>query len=327
MKVYIKNRKRRKDEFQFFMHDFVEGCKKAGINDLSDILPSYRFHIRAILRSILLFIYKRKLLFQHTRNCKSAVVVTTSGGTIIDNSFPYFFNREVIPVVWDNWPPSFHKFVADLKLLNCRLVFVTVKSHADYINQKMGIKAYWLPEGINSEMYSRGEDLDKRPYDVFEMGRQMPAYHKIIEGLNQEGMLSGLLYSNSKDKGGSWMPLEELISEIPKYKVMICFPRCDTNPKAKGVETLTQRYWEAMLCRCLIIGRAPGELVELCGYNPVIDVEWENPKEQLVNILNHIGIYQKLVDKNYEFAQKNADWKWRMPFLIDKLKLNNYQIQ
>ena len=30
--------------------------------------------------------------------------------------------------------------------------------------------------------------------------------------------------------------------------MMVCFPQCDTNPmKAGNLETLTQRYWEAML--------------------------------------------------------------------------------
>ena len=59
---------------------------------------------------------------------------------------------------------------------------------------------------------------------------------------------------------------------------------------AGKIETLTQRYWECMLSRCLIVGRAPFELINLIGYNPVIEVEWGNESEQLLRILNNIEI-------------------------------------
>ena len=326
MKVYVKNRKRRKEEFQFFMHDFVDCCIENGIESVRDILPFYKFHIRAILRFVLLLLYKLKKMVGIGKNNKGAVIVTTTGDTIIDNSFPYFYNKEIIPVVWDNWPPSFDKFLSDIKLLNCKTIFVTVKDHSEYLNEHHIVKAYWLPEGINGNSYHAGVDLKDRPYDVFEMGRQMPKYHEILNELNEQGLISGYLNSNSQNKQGSWIPLDQLISCIPNYKIMICFPRCDTNPKAKGVETLTQRYWEAMLCRCLIVGRAPQELIDLCGYNPVIDVDWSMPTEQIIDILSNIDIHQDIVNRNYEYATKNADWKYRMPYLIEKLEQNNYKL-
>jgi hypothetical protein len=86
-----------------------------------------------------------------------------------------------------------------------------------------------------------------------------------------------------------------------------------THPENAGnLETLTQRYWEAMLSRCLIVGRAPKELTDLIGYNPVVDVDWNAPEDQLTHILSHIADYQGFVNKNYTVALKYASWDNRI---------------
>ena len=104
-------------------------------------------------------------------------------------------------------------------------------------------------------------------------------------------------------------------------------PQCDTNPqRAKGVETLTQRYWECMLSRTLIWGRSPKELIEFMGYDPVIPIDWSDPKRQMSDILTHIADYQSLVDRNYSFALNNASWASRMPYIYNCLKNSGYSL-
>ena len=66
-----------------------------------------------------------------------------------------------------------------------------------------------------------------------------------------------------------------------------------------------------MLSGCLILGRAPKELIDFIGYNPVIDIKWDNPEKQIVSILNNIKEYQPLVNKNYETARNLASWDLR----------------
>ena len=48
---------------------------------------------------------------------------------------------------------------------------------------------------------------------------------------------------------------------------------------AGDIETLTQRYWECMLSRIVMLGHAPQELIDLIGYNPVIEIDKEHVKE------------------------------------------------
>ena len=113
---------------------------------------------------------------------------------------------------------------------------------------------------------------------------------------------------------------EDLLLNINKIKIAICFTQCDTHPQRVGnIETLTQRYWECMLSGNLIVGRAPQELIDLIGYDPVVNVDWSNPEAQLSYILKNIGDYQPLVDKNYAAALKHASWDNRIEQIVNIL--------
>jgi hypothetical protein len=90
---------------------------------------------------------------------------------------------------------------------------------------------------------------------------------------------------------------QEMIDGLANTRISVCFPSSMTHPKRSGVvETLTYRYLESMASKCLVVGKCPKELVELFGYNPVIELE--NPS-QIMEILNQIQDYQCLVERNY----------------------------
>ena len=77
-----------------------------------------------------------------------------------------------------------------------------------------------------------------------------------------------------------------------------------------------------MLSRIVIVGRAPKELVNLIGYNPVIEIEREQQTEKIVEILDNIGHYQSLVDKSRKTAIDMGGWDLRIKeiqrFLLNK---------
>lgn len=333
MKIYIKNKTRRKEEFQFFMHDFVEACIKKGLKSKRDLFPSYKFHVRALCRNILWVLYK----FVH-RYChwairrKRALIITANGVSIKDNSFPYFFNYEIVPMLWDVWPSTWERMYNSFNLLDVKTVFTTSRQVKEMINRDTSIHAYWIPEGINEKEYSNNTQLKNRKFDIFEMGRRSIDYHKIIEelahdekiiiaktsNLNSDGTLNDkkIAYTN-----------EELYNIISETKIMVCFPQCDTNPgRAGNIETLTLRYWEAMLSGCFMMGRAPKELIELIGYNPVVEVNWQEPQQQLYEILTNIDHYQLMVNQNYEVAARYASWDSRIPLLKQCLLQEGYEV-
>lgn len=72
-------------------------------------------------------------------------------------------------------------------------------------------------------------------------------------------------------------------------------------------------------------GHAPKELVDLLGYNPVIELETdEDIGSRLSQILDNISSYQELADKNLAVARENASWDTRMTRLLPQLRQLGY---
>ena len=116
-----------------------------------------------------------------------------------------------------------------------------------------------------------------------------------------------------------------LIDALADSKITICLPRSVNQPEiAQGIETFTQRYWECMLSRVVIIGKAPKELIDILGYNPVIDLDKDHFAEQVLDVLGHLEDYQNLVDKNRKMALRFGDWKNRVEFMRQKLQELGY---
>lgn len=333
MRVHIKDKVRRKSEFQYFMHDFIDACKLFGFKSKKDFCPYYTFHVRAVLKKILLAVYG----FIHDKlpvfiKRKEALMIAANGVTIRDIAFPYYGSYEIVPMLWDVWPSTWERMYASFKLLDIKTVLVTSRQVAEMINRETTVRAFWIPEGINASLYHFGKALIDRQFDIFEMGRRMPAYHRVLVELKDSSQLHGLETSNInadgtlQDKQVAFTN-EEMYELMSNSKVMVCFPQCDTNPARAGdIETLTLRYWEAMLSRCVMVGRSPAELIDLIGYDPVINVDWDHPQQQLIDLLNHIGDYQELVDKNLKVALEMGSWEKRMPLIKKYLNEQGYEI-
>lgn len=330
--IFIKNRVRRSDEFQFFMHQFVEECRRQGFRSKPDLLPSYRFFVRSALRRIMLatktFAQKCHI---HAAQRKQALIVTSNGSTLADNIFPYYCHYEIVPMIWDVWPSTWPRLKHDLRFFGIRTVFCTVRSVAAMLEHDCGVKAFWIPEGIDTSIYSEGKPLQQREFDIFEMGRKLERFHNILQSLANDHKLTLTCGKTNPDGTLSAKKIaftnEEIIANLANHRILICFPQCDTNPQRAGdVETLTQRYWEGMLSRCVLVGRAPQELVDVIGYNPVVSVDWDNAEQQILSILQDISAYQPLVDKNRATALQHGTWQSRVPLIKGHLAAEDYQI-
>lgn len=314
MNYFVKNKKREQGEFQFYQHQFVEAMIKAGckpVNGGGGML--FR-----IFRRVSIVLIKK---FGCPSNAKN-IIITSRGNDLLINAFPYY-TYNIIPMLWDLWPCYWEKLFRDLKILKVKECFVTASQMVDILKEKCGIIAHWIPEAIDIRDYECGKELRHRCINVYELGRQHHEYHKIIESLM--GTVINNYKGNEYDKDGRLIKLafptaNDLLSALPEIQIIVCFPKIDTHPlEAGGIETLTQRYWEAMLSGCLIIGRAPQELIDLIGYDPVVNVDWDNPQKQITEILNNIENYQELVNKNIITATKLGSWDLRAVEIIDIL--------
>ena len=129
-----------------------------------------------------------------------------------------------------------------------------------------------------------------------------------------------------KEDGDYESMVQRVYRQIKKIdsdaKVTIALPRSMTQPEMAGdIETLTQRYWECMFSRMVMVGHAPQELLDFIGYNPVIELREDISAEALIrDVLEHIDDYQELVDKNRETAERLGSWDVRIKWLMEELR-------
>lgn len=234
------------------------------------------------------------------------------------DTFPDYTRYEIIPFVWDCWPCYFEKTCQWLKKHHVRTAIFTSSQTADRMKSRFPqMHIMYCPEGIDTSLYQKGKILQERTIDLLEYGRTTQNHdipdsiHHVTTSLNNKSSLSN----------------EQLYAAMADAKITYALPCTQTQPDFAGdIETLTQRYWEAMLSRMVMVGHAPKELTDLIGYNPVIDIDKEHSDEQIIYILAHIGDYQELVDKNRETALRLGDWTLRMRQVMAWLQECGYQL-
>ena len=316
MKIVMVDHPRKANDKQVYMQSFCDAWKESG-GELYQPDPKMRMRL---YRHFMKFIVKTGL---YRRKHDKAFIVCSRGRHLLRSSIPYLFKGEIIPMLWDCWPASWDILEKDLRKLKCRLCFITSSAVVAEMQRRLpDICFVHVAEGVDDKDYNQGELLTNRKIDVFEVGRRHNYYHY---RLINSGFESGhtFIHHNSPIKAkmnltfDNWNDYTNTLSET---KIGISFPNSLTNPKQKGhVETLTMRYWEQMLSRCVIVGHCPKELIDIIGYNPVIEADFVDPAQQLSNILEHISDYQEMVDRNYQTALTNASWSKRMPVILENV--------
>lgn len=226
--------------------------------------------------------------------------------SILFDTFPDYACYEVIPFVWDCWPCYFETMCNWLEKYQIKTAVFTSSQVAAMIKDRFpSMNVLFITEGINIESYNKGEELQNRIIDFLEYGRNIDRVVRYC--FDNKNVVRG------QNNGNNNLSPGQLSFFLQNSKVVAAYPKSWTNPEqACNIETLTQRYWEGMLSRCVMIGHAPQELIDLIGYNPVIEVDLNNADKQLENILLNIENYQSFVDKNRGVALKLSDWIFRM---------------
>lgn len=184
------------------------------------------------------------------------------------------------------------------------------------------INVIWCPEAVDDSVYQKGKLLKDRNIDLLEFGR---SNDKVFKADQLKAVLDSkncsLNHVCTKQNGKFIYTNEQLYEAMGNAKVTIALPRSITQPEIAGdIETLTQRYWECMFSRVVMVGHAPQELVDFIGYNPVVELRDDISAEDLIaDVLEHIDDYQSLVDRNRETAERLGSWMVRMKWLMGEL--------
>jgi hypothetical protein len=233
--------------------------------------------------------------------------------------FPKCYLNKMIPYCFDCWPESWQSWQSLFEKNKISIAFFSSRQVAHHFSQiNTHVKCIWLPEATDPSEYINTIPLIDRSIDVIEMGRKYHSYHSIIKKTLCENNKNHLYEINPGEI--IFAARQELIQGLAQSKISICFPASITHPsKARGIETVTHRYFESIASKCLIIGYCPNELKDLFGYNPVLNIPLDIASNQIIDIIGRIGEYQELVDRNYHRLLEVGTWKNRVDAIKQEL--------
>jgi hypothetical protein len=220
---------------------------------------------------------------------------------------PYFrFSRGKHLFMFDTWPQHHVIIIEFIKSYKIDTLFVTSRHGAKQLQNECICPVYWIPEGIDPYNY-RYYEYEKKDIDVLEFGRKYLQYHELIRPYLKN---IGKVHLYEYPDGKLIFPTHDsFIDGLARAKISICFPSNLTHPHRAGdIETMTVRYLQSMVSKCLIIGHAPMEMVDLFGYNPVVEIDQNDPCSQLANVLDNYKTFIPLIERNHAEVLKNHTW-------------------
>jgi len=241
-------------------------------------------------------------------------------GCTESKTFPLSYWNEIIPYCFDCWPSFYERWMSMFKRHRVRIAFFSARQSAAYFADALPkMKSVWLPEATDPLDYCPSKSWSEKNIDVLELGRKNDLFHsKIQKPLAKANRTH--LFERVKGKI-IFLDRSDFIEGLGRSRISICFPCSQTHPERSGsVETVTHRYFESMASKCLLLGHAPQELIDLFGYNPVIEVLWGHEFEQIESLLNDPHSDQGLVEQNYRRLLEVGTWTSRVATILDILR-------
>jgi Glycosyl transferases group 1 len=256
-------------------------------------------------------------LIRRIGKCSDRPTFVAFMGYSESKTVPFCYGNEIVPYCFDCWPSQYERWASFFKRHGVRLSFFSARQSAEYFARTITpMKSIWLAEATNPSDYCAVRSGAERDIDVLELGRKNSHYHsRIVEPL--ASAKAAHLYA--RVEGEIIFPDREcLIDGLSRSKISICFPCSQTHPaRAGAVETVTHRYFESMASKCLVVGHAPQELVDLFGYNPVVEVRQGEEYEQIDEILRNIEAWDGFVERNYRRLLQVGTWDSRVESILN----------
>jgi len=199
------------------------------------------------------------------------------------------------------------------------IAFISIRKAVEYFNslQIPFFRAYWMPEAITLNSYQQ-LDYPEKDIDFLQYGRRWEWIHeRLLAFCASKGLRYEHPLNCSTDKS-QFSTRGELLAALARSKIAICVPKTVTHSDIYDLPTVTTRYFECMASKCLILGHAPEDLIDLFGYNPVVEADYSDPMGQLEYLRHHYKEYLSLIEKNYCITQEKHQWRNR---IVDMLKI------
>lgn len=255
----------------------------------------------------------------------SVAVLGITGNRGWSRWLPWGIRNEIVPYAFDCWEPWWDHWERALRRFRVRVaMFSSHQAAAEMARRIPELRAHWIPEALDPTGYAGDRPLVERTVDVLEFGRRHATFGRhatrVLASLNARHVYPEPNARLVPDHDGRGVR-----DALSNARALVCFPRCDTHPEKAGrVETVTARYFEGIFSGCVLVGRAPQELIDLFGYNPVVTVDPANPGEVLRRIVEEPGAFQELVTRNLIRARRVGTWDTRAQQVIRCLESEGY---
>lgn len=261
----------------------------------------------------------RLRLIRNIRRSSDGPIFVAMMGYSEGRTLPFSYWAELVPYVFDCWPNEYGRWTAFFKRHRVRLAFFSARQSAEYFRREIpAMRSVWLPEAVDPGEYLPSRRLADRDVDVVELGRKHDLFHSVVvAGLAESGTVHRF---ERFPKEKIYPTRRALVDGLASSRISVCFPRSMTHPRyTGGVETVTHRYFESIASGCIILGHCPDELLNLFGYNPVVEVEWGDEVAQVERILASVHSYQDQVDANYRRLLEVGTWRHRARAVIQEI--------
>ncbi len=221
--------------------------------------------------------------------------------------------------VWDCWEPEYGRWQGIIEDLKPDYLLFSFKQNFEDFKERYG-NCFWVPQSANTYYF---KDLGIGKTRLFiQMGRVNPAMHgMILNYLKKKGLddsEENYVYRRKK-KEALFPELEDLVKEINRSKYLVCIPKCCENPLRTGkICAMTGRYYEAIACKTLIIGKKPLVFDELFPEDGMIEFDEDQGRfdEVIDDLENNEEKYRDIVDRNYECFFEKHSWTRRLEQIL-----------
>lgn len=220
---------------------------------------------------------------------------------------------------YDCWEPEFEQWRKVIDEIDPEYLFFAYKLTDEYY-KKHGYNSYWVPLSADYEVFNYRKLEKTRLF--MQMGRFNQQMHNFIlnylDGHGLEDNRENYAYRRNRNET-LYPDYDELVNEINKTKYFVCVPKYYENFARTGnVNDIICRYFEAMICKTLVIGKKPETWSELFSYDAMLTFEEDGSDfdKKIDYYENHPEEYQQLVDKNYDYILKHHSWGNRLQTIM-----------
>lgn len=212
---------------------------------------------------------------------------------------------------WDVWPDTLETWIRMLRRHPVEIVITTSRAAASALRAGgLEVPVHHLCEATEPDRYHPGTPLTCRAVGVLELGRRWDEWHEAVAPALEAVGIRHLYQPTTHDL--VFPDVRELRRGLADSVISVCVPSSTTHPARSGsFRTVTHRYFESMASGCVVLGEAPDELVDLFGYNPVVEIDQRDPAAQVLAILEDSAAYQALVDRNLARVRTVGSWTAR----------------